>query len=122
MAEALSMLIVDRDEAMNAMLRHFLGRQEVDVHTVTRVADAQALMVQHIFRLVLTDLFQPSNDGLLLVHYVREVAPHTRVVVMATFPSPDMRQRTYAAGADICLDKPFRLHQLWDVVQQLLGV
>lgn len=122
MAEALSMLIVDEDEAMNAMLRRFLTRQEVDAHTVTRVADAEALMLQYTFQLVLTDLFQPSNDGLRLVRYVREVMPHTRVVVMAAFLSPDMRQHAYAAGADICLDKPFRLQQLWDVVEQILGM
>lgn len=121
MVDVIPMLIVDENQEMMVMLRRFLGRQGIDVHTVTRIAEAQTLITQHAFQVVLIDLFWPSNVGLRLVRHMRQVAPRSRVIVMTAFPEHETRQQAIAAGADMCLDKPFRLRQLWDAVQKVLG-
>lgn len=121
MAEALPMLIVDESQEMLAMLQRFLSRQGIGVHTATRVTEAQTLLAQYTFQVVLIDLSKPFNDGLRLVRHVRRVASQTRVIVMSAFPDHETRQHAIAAGADRCLDKPFRLQQLWEAVQKVLG-
>ena len=118
MGETRSILVVDGSESMTAMLQRFLHQQHVGVWTAGSVAEAQRLVGHHPFDVVLTDLFLPHHDGLALLRHVRHVAPHTRVVVMAAFGSPDLQQHLLREGAYACMAKPFRLHQLWHVVQQ----
>jgi two-component system response regulator PilR (NtrC family) len=100
------------------MLQHFLQRYHVEVWTAGNVAEAHALLAHHPFHVVVTDLFLPHQDGLALLRRVRHVAPQTRVVVMAAFGTSDLQQRLLAEGAYAFLAKPFRLQQLWHVVQQ----
>jgi CheY-like chemotaxis protein len=121
MVESVPVLIVDENQAMLAMLQRFLLRQGLGVHTTTRVAEAKTLIAQHMFQLVLTDLFWPSDKGLCLVRHVHRMVPQTRLIVMSAFPEHETRQHAVAAGADVCLDKPFRLRQLWEVIQNVLG-
>jgi DNA-binding NtrC family response regulator len=56
---------------------------------------------------------------LALLRHVQHGAPHTRVVMMAAFGPPDLQRRLLAEGAYAFLAKPFRLHQLWHVLQQV---
>jgi DNA-binding NtrC family response regulator len=113
-----AILVVDGSESMAAMLRHFLQQQGVDVWTAESLPAAKTLLAQHLFDVVLTDLFLPHRDGLRLLQYVRHVAPHTRVVMMVAFGTPDLHQHLLAEGAYACIVKPFRLQQLWHVLLQ----
>jgi DNA-binding NtrC family response regulator len=112
-----SILVVDGSESMTAMLQRFLQRQGVDVWTAGSVPAAKTLLTQHLFDVVLTDLFLPRRDGLRLLQHVQHVTPHTRVVVMVAFGTPDLHQRLLAEGAYAFIAKPFRLHQLWHILQ-----
>jgi DNA-binding NtrC family response regulator len=118
MGETRSILVVDGSASMTAMLRRFLHQHHVEVWTAGSVAEAHALLVHHPFDVVVTDLFLPHQDGLALLRHVQHVAPQTRVMVMAAFGPPDLQQRLLAEGAYAFLAKPFRLHQLWHVLQQ----
>jgi two-component system response regulator PilR (NtrC family) len=119
MGKIRSILVVDGNQAMTAMLQRFLQQQHVQVWTAGSVADVKTLLAQHPFDVVLTDLFLPHHDGLALLRHVRHVAPHTRVVVMAAFGTSDLQQHLLGEGADAFMAKPFRLHQLWHVLQQV---
>ena len=64
MATQVPVLIVDGNPSMTAMLQRFLTRQQVDAQAVLSPAEAQAVLAQQAFRVVLTDYFAPSGDGL----------------------------------------------------------
>jgi DNA-binding NtrC family response regulator len=119
MGETRSILVVDGSVSMTTMLQRFLHQHHVEVWTAGSVAEAQRLVVQHPFHVVVTDLFLPHQDGLALLRHMRHVAPHTRVVVMTAFGTPELHQHLLAEGAYAFLAKPFRLQQLWHVVQQV---
>jgi DNA-binding NtrC family response regulator len=121
MADALPLLIVERDPGMITLLQRFFARQQVAVQAVTSTAAAQAYVAQQPVRVVLTDLFLPQGEGLPLVRHLRTVAPHTRIVVMGAFSAPATQQEALEAGAHAFLLKPFSLAQLWTVVQSALG-
>jgi DNA-binding NtrC family response regulator len=113
-------LIVDGNPDMTGMLQRFLTRQQVDAQGVFSPAEAHALLLQQPFRVVLTDYFVPSGDGLALLRYIRQTIPGTQGILMATFGAPELRHAALAEGAYACLTKPFRLQVLWNLVQPAL--
>jgi DNA-binding NtrC family response regulator len=120
MATPAPVLIVDGNPQMTALLQRYLARQQVDTQAVSSLADAQALLAQQPFGVVLTDAFLPSEDGLALLRYIRQTVPGTRGILMTAFRAPALYQQALAAGAYACLAKPFRLQELWDIVQPAL--
>jgi DNA-binding NtrC family response regulator len=120
MATPVPVLIVDGNPHMTAMLQRFLTRQEVDAQGVLSPAEAHVVLVQRPFRVVLTDYFAPLGDGLTLLRYIRQIVPSTQGILMAAFGSSELCRAALAEGAYACLAKPFKLQDLWDVVQPAL--
>jgi DNA-binding NtrC family response regulator len=105
---------------MTAMLQRFLARQQVDTQAVSSPAEAHTVLAQQPFRVVLTDYFAPSGDGLALLRALRQTVPSTQGILMAAFSTAALRDAALADGAYACLAKPFRLQDLWDIVQPAL--
>jgi DNA-binding NtrC family response regulator len=55
-----------------------------------------------------------------LLRYVRQTVPTTPVILMTAFGAPDLHQYALTEGAYACLAKPFRLQELWDIMQPAL--
>jgi DNA-binding NtrC family response regulator len=113
-------LIVDGNPHMSAMLQRFLTRQQVGVQAVLSPAEAHAALAQQPFQVVLTDDFAPSGAGLALLRSLRQTVPDTRVILMVAFGAPELCHAARTAGAYACLAKPFRLQDLWDILQPAL--
>jgi two-component system response regulator PilR (NtrC family) len=113
-------LIVDGNPQMTALLQRYLARQQVDTQAVSSPAEAQAVLAQQAFGVVLTDAFLPSGDGLALLRSLRQTTPGTRGILITAFRAPALCQQALAEGAYACLAKPFRLQELWDIVQPAL--
>ena len=75
--------------------------------------EAQAVLGQQAFGVVITDYFMPSGDGLALLRYIHQTVPGTRGIFMTAFRTPALCQQALAEGAYACLAKPFRLQELW---------
>ena len=120
MATPAPVLIVDGNPQMTVLLQRYLARQQVDTQAVSSFAEAQTVLAQQAFRVVLTDYFLPSGDGLALLRYIRQTVPGTRGILMTAFRAPALCQQALAEGAYACLAKPFRLQELWDIVQSAL--
>ena len=120
MATPAPVLIVDGNPQMTVMLQRYLARRQVNTQAVSSRADAQAVLAQQAFGVVLTDAFLPSGDGLDLLRYIRQTIPGTRGILMTAFRTPALCQQALAEGAYACLAKPFRLQELWDIVQPAL--
>ena len=120
MATQAPVLIVDGNPQMTAMLQRYLTRQRVDTQGASSLADAQAVLAQQVFGVVLTDAFLPSEDGLDLLRYIRQTVPGARGILMTPFCAPVFCQQALAEGAYACLAKPFRLRDIWNIVQPAL--
>ena len=115
-----AVLIVDGNPHMSAMLQRFLTRQQTGVQAVLSPAEARVALVQQPFQVVLTEDFAPSGEGLELLRSLRQTVPGTRGILMATFGAPEICHAALTAGAYACLTKPFRLQELWNIVQPAL--
>jgi two-component system NtrC family response regulator len=120
MATQASVLIVDGNPQMTAMLQRFLTQHQVDTQAVLSAGEARALLAQHAFRVVVTDRFTPLDEGLDVLRYVRQTVPATRVILMTAFGAPAFHRQALAEGAYACLAKPFRLRDFWEVLQPAL--
>ena len=113
-------LLVDGNPYMTAMLQSFLTQHQVDTQTVLSAAEAQALLAQHAFHVIVTDRFGPSDEGLALLRYVRQTVPATPVILMTAFGAPEIHQHALTEGAYACLTKPFKLQDFWAAIQPAL--
>ena len=113
-------LIVDGNTQMTTLLQRFLARQQIATQAVSHPADARAVLAQQPFGVVLTDYFRPSGDGLALLRYLCQVVPGTPGILMTAFSAPALWRQALAEGAYACIDKPFRLQELWAIVQPAL--
>ena len=120
MAPHIPVLIVEGNPQMTALLQRFLARQQVDTQAVSSPTEAHTVLAQRAFDVVLTDAFLPSGDGLALLRALHQAAPSTRGILMTAFGAPTLWQQAFAEGAYACLAKPFRLHELWAIVQPAL--
>jgi two-component system response regulator FlrC len=120
MAAPAPVLLVDGNRQMTAMLQRCLARQQVDAQAVFSPAEAQLVLAQQPFRVVLTDYFAPSGDGLALLRSLRQTVSDTRGILMAAFGAPALWRAALTEGAYACIAKPFRLQDLWAIVQPAL--
>jgi len=120
MATPSPVLIVDGNLQMTELLQRYLARQQVNTQAVSNLEEAQAVLAQQAFGVVLTDAYLPSGGGLALLRYIRQTVPGTRGILMTAFRAPALCQQALAEGAYACLAKPFRLQELWDIVQPAL--
>jgi CheY-like chemotaxis protein len=76
------------------------------------------------FTLLLCDLRMPGMDGLQVLAIVRRRFPQLRTAVLTGLTDEQYRQRAYAMGVDLYLEKP-TTHQgvklLLDCIESLLG-
>src|SRR5438093_3421001 len=116
-------LVVDDDPLMRCLLTHLL-HGSVDGYEVVTVADgAQALahLTQRDVPLVITDYHMPGMTGVTLATLVKARWPETRTVLMSADHVSDLEGQSRMQSVDSFLLKPFPLHHLRAIVEQLLA-
>ncbi len=72
------------------------------------------------FDLLITDLRLPGMNGLAVLEHARQISPETRSILITAFGSPQVEERARRLS-NAYLPKPFRLHDLIQVVQRVLN-
>ncbi|MCP4536806.1 MAG: HAD hydrolase family protein [Chloroflexi bacterium] len=72
------------------------------------------------FDLLITDLRLPGMNGLAVLEHARQISPETRSILITAFGSPQVEERARRLS-NAYLPKPFRLHDLIQVVQRVLS-
>jgi DNA-binding NtrC family response regulator len=112
----ISVLVVDDSPEILGMFQMMLhessdpGAYAVD--TAPSGEAAVALLEDHVYDLVLTDLKMGGLDGLAVLAAARERSPRTTVVLMTGYASLDTALKAIRGGAYDYLTKPFTLAEL----------
>ena len=116
-------LVVDDEPLIRWSIGETLGERGYEV---TEAGDAQSAM--HAFvpgacpvDLVLLDLLLPDADDLQVLSAIRRVSPHTPVIVMTAYGSPELFTEARRLGAFAIVDKPFELDALPPLVERALA-
>ena len=108
----MKLLIVDDEWELSEVLARFLTHSGHHCLTALDVQRAIDAITQHRPDLVLTDFRLPDGDGLQVINQIRQILPHTPVIVMTGYHVSGMEEMVRRAGATDYLRKPFALKEL----------
>jgi len=100
-------LLVDDDRRVLDMVGECLARKDVTFETASSCEDAISALEAQDFRLVLTDMKMPGEDGFSLLRRVKSSWPDIEVMVMTAFGSVEGAVRALKNGAYDYILKPF---------------
>jgi CheY-like chemotaxis protein len=115
--------VVDDDPLMRCLLTHLL-HGSVDGYEVVTVADGEQALAQLTQRdvpLLITDYNMPGMTGVTLATQVKARWPETRTLLMSADHVCDLEGQSRMQSVDGFLLKPFPLHHLRAIVEQVLA-
>lgn len=112
-----TVLIVDDDPAMRAVIRDFLEREGHRV--IEESSGEQALAVAESVRLdvVILDKEMPGMNGLDLLSSLRHGWPGVSVILVTAFGGPQVAEEARRRGAHWYLEKPFRVGKILEAIE-----
>ena len=114
----LRILVVD-DESL---IRWSLAETLSDLgHVVAEAGDGDTALREltggdGVFDVVLLDYHLPDSHDLALLSQIRQLSPHTAVIMMTAFATPEMSDAALRIGAYRVVAKPFEVHEMADLV------
>ena len=115
-----SVLVVDDDPAMGAMLLSSLERRGYQVRVSHSGSEALELLAAESVDAVVTDLRMKGLDGIQLCERLLTNYPKLPVVVMTAFGSMDAAVAAMRAGAADFLAKPFKPDALNLILERIV--
>jgi DNA-binding response OmpR family regulator len=116
-----SILIVDDDVEMAALLRDALAREGFQTTVEFTGRGAILAATRQLFDLVILDKEMPDVNGLDLLRELRERLPHVRLVFLTAFGGALVARAARKRGADHYLDKPIHLADLVSTIRAVLA-
>ncbi len=105
-------LVVDDEVLMRNFLAEALKRKGIEVSTAESGEKALILLREHSFDMIITDMKMPGLTGLDVLKRVKEISPHTLVIVVTAFGTIENAVEAMKNGAFHYLIKPFSLESL----------
>ncbi len=117
-AQPKRILVVDDEETVRTVCSRILTPLGYTVETVENGNEALARCKRQPFDLLITDYRMPGEyNGLTLGRMIKELYPHTHIILMTAFPAVDTAVETLRLGAQDYLIKPFDQTELIRRVQ-----
>jgi DNA-binding response OmpR family regulator len=116
-----SILIVDDDVDMAALLRDTLHREGFQTSVELTGRGALAAVTRHVFDLIIVDKELPDVSGLDLLREFRSRLADVRLMLLTGFGGALVSRAARKRGADRYLDKPVRLDDLVGAVRAVLA-
>ncbi|WP_018141929.1 sigma-54 dependent transcriptional regulator [Thioalkalivibrio sp. ALJ7] len=107
-----AVLVVEDDRGHRQLLQEELTDAGYAVTTVESAEDAEQVLAQHAFSLVVSDLRLPGADGFHVLEVTRARAPAPGFIMLTGFGTIDQAVAALKAGADDFLTKPVDLDHL----------
>ena len=91
-----------------------------DIVTVNGGQDALNIMADRTCPLLITDHNMPGMTGTQLTQVVKREYPHTKVIIITAYATPEVERTARNAGVDYFLTKPFSLDRLEQIIKEVL--
>ena len=99
------------------------SRRELEVIEAENGREAWEQISGGVADLAIIDYYMPIMNGAQLIRKIRETETlQSLPVIVVSVGGEEARQDSYAAGADLFLDKPVLLGQLFSSLRRLLGL
>lgn len=114
-------LIVDDERSIAAVLKAMLAREGHEVEVANDGAEAQRLLMERDYDVVICDLKMPRVNGAELYKWLQAIKPSLAshfIVMTGDFLSPTTQRALQEWGIPV-LHKPFRMDELKSLMRQL---
>jgi two-component system chemotaxis response regulator CheY len=118
-----SILLVEDSTTTRALIRAVI--EEMGDFTTVEAAsgfEALKLLPTEEFSLVITDVNMPDINGLELISFIKNNPrySHIPLIIVSTERSEEDQKRGIALGAMAYITKPFKAHELQEVIKQAI--
>lgn len=116
------LIVDDEDLIVMAMRKYFEGLGFL-VDGAFELEEAQALLANYHYDLVIADLRLTGIggvEGLQIVSDVHQRCANTRVLLLSAYGTPEIERESYNRGADAFLHKPKAMMEIAHVARTLL--
>lgn len=118
-----SILLVEDSATTRALIRAVI--EEMGDFTTVEAAsgfEALKLLPTEEFSLVITDVNMPDINGLELINFIKNNPrySHIPLVIVSTERSEEDQKKGIALGAMAYITKPFKAHELQEVIRQAI--
>jgi two-component system response regulator PilR (NtrC family) len=118
---AKSVLVVDDDTAIRAMVRAILVREGFEVEGVSSGNEAIARMNERRYDAVVLDMMMTNGSGEAVLENLADHRPDVKCVVIMTAGSPANIERIEVSNVQTKLRKPFDIDELLDAVRKCVS-
>ena len=115
-----AVLVVDDEPGMRNFLLKTLAPRTAQVLGAGSAEEAEELLAQHRFDLLILDIALPGKSGIQLLKELRERGHHGEVVLITAFADLDTAIEALRAGAADFLLKPFRVTQVLNAFRRCM--
>jgi CheY-like chemotaxis protein len=120
--KALSILIVDDEEAIRELLVKFFKPSGNPVSCAANGFEALRILEKQDFDLVITDVLMPEMDGIELIPRIRKRRPQAYILAMSggghSFMGDYCVKLAASLGAHAVIMKPFNLAEMQDAIDR----
>jgi len=116
-----SILVVDDEPVLCAILDKMLSRLGYHVVSAHNGIEAMRILRRMNIDLVISDLRMPQMDGWMLMKHSKEKYPDIPFVLITGYHSIYTESRASRSSADGYLSKPFSLHQIRSLLEDILS-
>jgi DNA-binding response OmpR family regulator len=120
-SERMRVLLVEDDERIAGFMKRGLEAEVYDVDITSGKAQTILQIEAHMYHIIIMDIFLGPDNGLDLCRVLRQRLVRTPILVMTAKDSPEIRQASKEAGADVYFPKPFPFEDLLATIKRLHG-
>ncbi len=114
----MKILVADDEELIRWSLRRAFEAAGYTVDIAANGKEAIQRVEEHNYDIVVTDLRMPELDGMEMLIKMREMGISLPVIVISAYLSKKVIEETLHKGAFRCLDKPFQMEDVLNVVKE----
>ncbi len=115
-------LICDDAVAFAVLFERWMRDCGIDVIGSAKTAEhAVALAREHQPPVIVVDHLMPDSTSSQLAPQLREVAPHSKLLLISSMPVTDLARAAEEAGVDGHLSKAASPQEMCDAIRALLG-
>ena len=115
-------LIIEDDTAFCQMLQKFLTRNSFAVSIAYTIKEAEELLEESTFDVILSDVRLPKGSGVTLLPEVKRRTPGTQVILMTGYAEVKTAVSAMKKGAFDYISKPFTPEEMLRVINNALRV
>jgi len=118
MSKKLKVMVVDDNEDFCRNVSDILKLKGYEIVTAYNGLDALELVKQDGFDMVLMDVKMPVMDGVATFKKMKEVAPHTQVIMVSAYAVEELIREALREGAFGALRKPLDFDEFFALLEQ----